>query len=108
VGFAIGIIGDVLAYVKQNEIDKARKILDEKIDSFYNEEVKERRMMVSEMTRSIVQIDIELKKIDMTYKKIQETVPGSMLKTIDQYIYNLKKKRVELESLKKRTALIRQ
>lgn len=100
-GLARGIIGDVLEYIKQNEFDKAQRILDEKMNNFYNEEVYDRRTRSSELIRSIVQTDIELKQLEIKYEFIKKTVPGAMLRTIDQYKYSLKKKRVELEIMKK-------
>lgn len=100
-------MGDVMEYVKQNEFDKAQRILDEKMKEFYNEEVYDRRIRISELNRSIVQIDIELKKLEIQFVLIKKKVPGAMLKAIDQYKYSLKKKRAELEIAKKQMSLSR-
>jgi hypothetical protein len=101
-GNVSSIIGDVISYVKQNEIEKAQKLLDEQFNIYRTEEVKEKRTQVAEINRSIVQIDIELKKLEIQYTLIQSTVPGAMLKTIDQYINELKTKRIDFQILKKR------
>jgi hypothetical protein len=100
-GLARGIIGDVLEYIRQNEFDKAQRILDEKMNKLYNEEVFDRRTRGSELIKSIVQTDIEIKKLEIQYELIKKNVPGAMLRTIDQYKYSLKKKRAELEIMKR-------
>jgi hypothetical protein len=100
--FVSGILRDVIEYVRQNEIEKAQEILDAKISEFYSREAKENRIKQTEIISSIVQIDMEMKKIEIQYKLIQNEIPAALLKSIDQYIYELKKKRKELEMLKKR------
>jgi hypothetical protein len=107
VGLESGIISDVMKYIKQNEFDKAQKILDEKMNHFYTEEVQDKRIRISELNRSIVQIDIELKKLGIQDDLIKKKVPGAMLETIERYKYGLKKKRAELEIMKKQASLSR-
>ncbi|MCP8970950.1 hypothetical protein [Ectobacillus ponti] len=101
------VIGDILQLVKHNELERAQRLLEEHIKDCYDEEVQGRRAKISAINRSIVQVDIEVKQIEIQYQLLQQRVPGTMLQVIDRYIYDLKKKRTELEILKKREALLK-
>jgi hypothetical protein len=101
------ILGDVVQFVELHQIEKAQRLLEEKIEAYHIEGVQGRRKKVTEINRSIVQIDIEIKKMDIHYRLIKNSLPSAIISTIDAYVYDLKKKRAELEINKREYTIIR-
>jgi hypothetical protein len=97
------VLSDVMVYIKENEIEKAQQLLQERMEAYFVKEAQERRTKVTEINRSIVQIDIEIKKMEIQMQLLQKAVPTVILQSIDHYIVGLKKQRAELEVSKRRT-----
>lgn len=97
-----GTLQDILYYVKENEIHKAESLLNDKIQAVWKMEVMGTRQCIDEINRSINQINIEMKKLTLQYRLIKDSFPAAMLHSIDEYIYELKKRKAILEIKKHR------
>jgi Na+/phosphate symporter len=102
--FVSGVINDVLEYIKQNEIEKAKQLLEEKQKQLNSSETKSNRITIDELNRSILHIDIEIKKIDIKYQLIKQNNSNVILQAIDEYLRILKKKRAEIEIEKRQVS----
>lgn len=96
------MIHDFLQYIKTNEIDKANQLLNKKINEMNREKLLGIRVSIDEINQTIVQIKIQLKKIDIHEQLIKQTVPTAMLKSVDIYRQKLKEKHASLEIKKRR------
>jgi hypothetical protein len=97
-----GIIGDALRFILENEIEKAKQLLDEKLEQMQKADYSSRRKSIDEINQSIVQLTIEIKQIEIQYQLIKKTSPTAVLHSIDEYLNILKKQRTTLEIEKKR------
>ncbi len=101
-----GIISDILQYVKQNKVEKAQEILDQKLEEMQAAEVQGKRATIDEINMSLLKINIEIKKIANQYDLIKIYTHTPILESIERYTHQLKKQRAELE-IEKKTLLSR-
>ncbi|MFB3167632.1 hypothetical protein P5G62_010980 [Neobacillus sp. 179-C4.2 HS] len=95
-------INEVLTMIKRHQYNEAQAKIANELNQSFHKEITERRKKLDEINKSIFQLDVGIKKVDVQYSTIKKECPDVLLSSIEKYIKQLKKEKTMLE-IKKRS-----
>lgn len=99
--FLLDSLTDVFNMIKRKEYNEAQEKLSKELERFRDNEVEKKRQKVSEINRSIFEIDSALMKLRLQYVMIQKESPRTFIAAIESFILELKKEKRLLEKEKR-------
>ena len=98
------IVNYVLDLVTANEIEKAKALIQQKQLQFKQEKVRNLRKEISEIIKTMNQIDMEIMQFQLKKIQLARLCPESMMQSLDNYMADLQQQRKQLAMQKSKMA----
>lgn len=98
------IVNYILDLVTANEMDKAKAVILQKQKEVRQNKVRNLRIEISEIIKTMNQIDMELMQFKLKKLQLARLCPDTLMKSIDHYMADLQQQRKQLSMQKSKIA----